>query len=48
MRSYGPKRRTRRERDTAAFMLKTLTDETPVTQESFDARVEAMGRGVGR
>ena len=47
-RNYGPKKRTRRDRDIAALMLKTLTDETPVTQEGFDARVAALGRGVGR
>ena len=47
-RSYGPKRRTKSDRDIAAFMMATITDETPVTEASFAAKVDALVRGSGR
>ena len=44
-RNYGPKKRTKRERDIAALMIKTLTDETPVSDALFEAKVDALARG---
>ena len=45
-RNYGPKKRTRRDRDIAALMLKTLTDETPVSDALFEAKVAKLTRAA--
>ena len=44
-RSYGPKKRTKRDRDIAALLLATITDPAPATEAGFAAKVEALARG---
>ena len=44
-RNYGPQKRTKRDRDIAAFMLATITDPAPATEAGFAAKVEALARG---
>ena len=45
MRRYGPKPRTRRDREIAALLLKTVTDPAPVSEAGFAAKVDALARG---
>ena len=45
-RNYGPKKRTKRERDIAALMLKTLTDETPATDAGLAAKIAKLTRAA--
>ena len=44
-RSYGPKKRTKRDRDIAALMLAVYTDPTPATEAGLAAKVDALVRG---
>ena len=48
MRRYGPKPRTRRDREIAALIAAVYTGTEPVTEAGFAAKVDALMRGAGR
>lgn len=42
---YAAPVRTKAQKRLAAFMLATLTDETPVSEDAFAAKVEKLAGG---